>query len=501
MKTLCPGLPALLRNPPTAIRTSTELLNLANGGYYRLANDLDLTGLERTTPPSTNTENVVLDGAGHTIRGWSSSRAILGTVVCAVVSDVAVEHPVLRGAAPSSEAGLVMGRGALVDRLYKGVLAGIRVTDVDVDVSGTNSVGGIAGFVTQSRVSGSSVLGGAIATGDRLSQGNFTGGLVGSAAEDVRMKGVSSTASVTAAGYVGGIVGACRSGSDRTSLDSATFDGTLVVTDTVLSRAGGIVGSGRVDVSASRTSGTIHPAAGAARVTDFGGIGGYLSGTLADDSSTMSLEFAPLTGQGNAFGGIVGTLDGVVLRGRYRGTIRGAQSVGGIAGDAFAAHVKASVVESGTVLDGYVVGGIVGRPSFLSLGTFSHTETRVEDCHAHGTFTALTAIPAPGGVGGIVGANYFVSPQDDPLVVTNSYSDATLGGPRDRGGIVAAYQTATVTVTNAYFDSAAAGTSASAGGGTAVTAAQLRDVTTFTGFDFTSTWAPPNGAPPKLTWE
>ncbi len=128
-----PG-PALERDRDGAylLTTAADLLELAAypGERFRLAADLDLTGVGPVTPAFTGE----LDGAGHTLRGYSSTEGGLFTSVSGSVHDLLL--------ADASVETSKQNVGLLADR-NDGTLERVATTGV---IRGAATVGGLVGY-------------------------------------------------------------------------------------------------------------------------------------------------------------------------------------------------------------------------------------------------------------------------------------------------------------------------------------------------------------------
>jgi hypothetical protein len=96
-----------------------------------------------------------------------------------------------------------------------------------------------------------------------------------------------------------------------------------------------------------------------------------------------------------------------------------------------------------------------------------------------------------GSAGGVVGVN------EGPGSITRSYSAGSVTGTSNTGGLVGWFLGGAVT--NSYWDTATSGQSASPGGGTGLTTAQMKTAATFTAAGWDPTvWNMVDGAYPTL---
>ena len=171
-------------NDTIYVSTPEQLMNMADGYYYELVNDIDLTGFEWSAPEF----NGVLDGKGYTIKNASVSITVHNA---------------------NAYAGL-FGKGTGIVRNLD--LDGIKIfAGVSVDDENVYSVycGGLIGYgtdaisiyncsITNSTVEGISLLGNA-----------YVGGFIGHAS-NVAISNCRSDASVGSTFSAGGLIGYAR---------------------------------------------------------------------------------------------------------------------------------------------------------------------------------------------------------------------------------------------------------------------------------------------------
>jgi prepilin-type N-terminal cleavage/methylation domain-containing protein len=198
-------------------------------------------------------------------------------------------------------------------------------------------------------------------------------------------------------------------------------------------------------------------------VQNVGGLVGYnFYGDITSSYSTGSV-----TGTGYDIGGLVGM--------NYSGTITGSYSTGSVTGNAFntgglvgdnTGDITNSYSTGSVTGAGQGTGGLVGNNDYGTI-TSSYSTGSV-------TNTALNT-------GGLVGVNYGA--------ITNSYSTGSVSsttGNSHTGGLVGYNYSGTIT--NSYWDTQTSGITTSAGG-TGKTTVQMKQYTTFSGWNFTNIWA------------
>ncbi|KAB2920947.1 MAG: T9SS type A sorting domain-containing protein [Bacteroidetes bacterium] len=255
---------------------------------------------------------------------------------------------------------------------------------------------------------------------------------------------------------------------------------------------GGIVGdaAGTV-VTFSSTSGSVSAGG------DAGGIAGYTSASAVFEYCSSSVavnatnqaaggligrahasSVAGCTATGNVdgyeyAGGLIGyTWNTGIAECSASGSVDGYNPVGGLIGITYSANI-AKCYSTGAVAGYMNIGGLVG---ILNGGSVTNCYSR----SAAGTSYAI---------GGLVGQI-----ASDPTI-TNSYSIGAVSGLGMLGGLIAADNGGTVS--GCYWDTQTSGRSSSARG-TGKTTAEMKTQSTFTGWDFVSTWEIVPGNYPRL---
>ena len=234
-----------------------------------------------------------------------------------------------------------------------------------------------------------------------------------------------------------------------------------------------------------------------------GGLAGYNT-----DSISVCYSTGAVTGGSNSFdlGGLVGINLGNISNCHSTGAVIGGNSsvyLGGLVGDNYGS--TSNCYSTGTVTGGdisYSLGGLVGRNSnggniskCYSTGAVSggvgssvlgglvgFNYSNISDCYSTGAVTG-TYYP-----GGLVGYNQNGS-------ISNSYSTGDVSGTSTFGGLVG-YNTGG-TISNCYF----LNTEPNNGLGTALTDAQMKQQSSFIGWDFVYTWRIREGvSSPKLPY-
>jgi filamentous hemagglutinin family protein len=190
-----------------------------------------------------------------------------------------------------------------------------------------------------------------------------------------------------------------------------------------------------------------------------GGLVGRNGGTV-DNSHVSGSVIA-----GGYVGGLAGTNSGTINNSSSTASVvgYGSGNVGGLVGANYGAITGS--YETGSVnAGGGRIGGLVGANFF---------NTTVSDSYATG------AVNGGGSVGGLIGSNY------GP--VSRSYAAGAVTGAFQVGGLVGNNHVAN-SISNSMWDTTATGQSASSGGGTGLTTAQMQQQSNFAGWDFAGTW-------------
>jgi hypothetical protein len=341
---------AACTNGGTAIATMADLQGVdssvaTRAATYCLANDLDATGFAFTPIGDWfNPFRGAFDGQDHTISNLTTYR--------------------------SAYAGLF-------GRILGGSVANVRLANVNV--SGDNAVGGLAGrnegTITNSHSSGT------VSAAD--SSGDYVGGLVG---QNLGAIYSSSTAGTVTGGHedTGGLVG-YSTGGEFSSHSSANVTGVEYAT-------GGLVGYQYTN-----------------NIVDC-----YATGNVA---ATTASDGTPGTGYTNA-GGLVGSLFG-------SGTVTRSYSTGSVVNTGNYAYTGGLVGnnQDGIVTDSYSTGNVTatGRIYTLTGGLVGYNFNTVVASYSTGSVSASGSGPLTS-TGGLVG--YY----DAPGTVTSGYWDTTTSG-------------------------------------------------------------------------
>ncbi|MBI1203511.1 MAG: filamentous hemagglutinin N-terminal domain-containing protein, partial [Rhodopseudomonas sp.] len=344
---------------------------------------------------------------------------------------------------------------------------------------------GLFGYATDATISNVGLVGGQV-TGDY-----YVGALVGAASGATTISSSYASASVHANNYVGGLVGFARGG---VSITSSHATGDVYGYD---QDVGGLVGWSMGSIASSYASGNVS---GGPNVHWIGGLVGYLSGYLYNQTDSITSSYATGTVTGNsAVGGLVGNTEyGSIADSYATGAVAGSDTVGGLVGS-----------NGASVSRSFASGAVnLSMPNYLAAGgglvgvlTASGSLT---DTYATGTVTGVQASY----LGGLVGR------QTGGSIATSYAAGSVIDGSPNPGstylgGLVGAAGGGTIS--NAYYDRDSTGQSNACGDSacTGVTALQSNSLTaghyalsqaSYGGFDFNSVWSISEGTSyPYLT--
>ena len=330
---------------PWIIRSASQLTAFARsisegqtyaGKTVRLAASLDLNTV-RWVPAGLFSGGIrpfkgTFDGGGHVISGLKVGQALSGTTGFFALLDGA---RIIRLRLDDVDISGQDNVGALA-----GLVSNSEFVDCAVSgtVKGNEAVGGLAGTVESSRLKNSSFV------GDVQGQAARIGGLLG-AADAASLTDCSTSGTVRGSEVVGGIAGVLRNVRiTRGSSQAMSVRGTLDV--------GGVAGMGEPGLSLERF---VFEGSVEGRERTGGLIGQMREGTAAD-----CVVMGEVVG-GEQTGGAAGLMSGGLLRRcSVRASVLGAVGVGGLAGRMERGSAERSSSEGG-VKGGEAVGGLVGQ--------------------------------------------------------------------------------------------------------------------------------------------
>jgi LPXTG-motif cell wall-anchored protein len=224
-------------------------------------------------------------------------------------------------------------------------------------------------------------------------------------------------------------------------------------------------------------------------------------------------------------GGLVGVLSlGSITGSSFTGEVVGEPQIGGEVGGLVGFAENTLISKSFAEVDvtaGGDVGGLVGRAN----------DSRIEYSFSTGTVTSFSTYTA--GLAGTIGGSQildsyslseviadssdvggFFGRLNDTVTVTNSYSAGQVSGTTDVGGFVGVLSQNSIPVIISSFWDTETSTQSTSAGGVGKTTAEMHTLSTYTGWEIASGWAPfnpqtavwgicsgVNGGYPFLLWE
>ncbi len=413
-----------------------------------------------------STTLVRANGTNLTVVGRSATGGIVGSARNSTFTEATIAATVTGGASVGGLVGDAVGSSASSLRLsanvtgtnHVGGLVGYSMTSVwdDLEVQGTVSGrsrvgawagtldgGGVLGSRVSAQVTGRTQVGGGV---------GFSTGVIADA---------QSQASVLGGSEVGGLVGVNWGGSIQRSRAHGAIQGN----DSV----GGLVGVNLGTITASTTSATVD----ATELLAGGLVGINRNGFVATSTSSGPVS-SPM-----AAGGLVGeNFAGRLIETAASGEVSGDYRTGGLVGVNYAGQIAESTA-SGLVLGGNQAGGLVGENT---AGGFVELSVSTSTVHAISE------------AGGLVGRNG--DPRSGSRIRQSLATGSVTANGADVGGLVGLNETfpafpftgASALVEDSYF-LLGAGTPNVPQAGTPLTRAQLRQQSSFPGWDFIGDWS------------
>jgi len=333
---------------------------------------------------------------------------------------------------------------------FSGILdgAGHEIKNLSITTGGTSSSGaGLFGVVSQIEIKDLSISG-SIAVSDKT----IVGGLIGAAIDNAILSDCRSSVDITVSGVayrIGGFMG--HSWGSITKIKNCHYEGNI---EGIYSQPnssamiGGILGwcdySQLVEIDASSNSGKIFVSG-----TTNAQVGGVLG--WADSMQNMEIWSCRNTGA-------ISALDGISVVGGIAGNVASSGS-----GNSFEIR---GCYNMGEISGSLSAGGIIGS---ASLGNIS-------DCYNVGKVSSVSSIGNDSycKAGGIAGS------------ITGDIQECYNIGPISSSGTAGGIAGAATNISNSYY----LNTSVVAGGsgGTPLAEANMRQQSSFSGFDFSSVW-------------
>jgi hypothetical protein len=338
---------------------------------------------------------------------------------------------------------LFMDRSSYLTGLF-GRISGATIRNlelVDVGITGSGDIGGLAGEAQDGSVIENVSVAGAIEGEDSI--GGLAGQLRGSTVTD-------SQAAVTVEGrnYLGGLIGQL---SNASSVSGSHATGSVSGSAELGGLAGYVSESA---ISKSYATGNVNSSR---KIS--GGLAGFSNGTITDSYATGAVVWAgdsSVIENGYFLGGLVGTNRGEITGSHATGEVSGISHLGGLVGTSTSTATVAASFATGDVTGtGATVGGLTGE-----------NEGEIIDSYAAGKVGGSSR------VGGLIGTN---TSQGN---ITSSYATGLVDASGVQvGGLIGDNSG---TISTSYYDSDTTGQS-DTGNGEPRTTAEMKTLATFSG--------------------
>lgn len=351
---------------PYLIYTASDLANINSYSYYKIMNDIDVSGWITANSPTTGWIPVgmnsgvsmkQLDGNGKTISGfWTNSTTnyygLISTANDAVIKDLTINlsknskvganSAILVGKSTNTTFENININGNLSGGTCLGAITGLGISNTFNNCEVTSNVtssgvaaGGICGNSTTSTFNNCSVTG-------QIKGTNYTGGIAGGEAGSNAFTLCFVEGTITGSNYTGGIAPYCTQSVTKCKSNS-TITGSSYV--------GGLIGKNNASVSECFTNGSVKATA----TSDC-----YAGGLFGTNSGNVTNSYSLATVNSGEYGaGIAGINYGTIDKCYAAGNITAQKWGAGITGyndgngasvtNCFAANNKIQVSEAGGI--------------------------------------------------------------------------------------------------------------------------------------------------------
>ncbi len=362
--------------------------------YYKLVDDIDMTGVGWTSLNAEGTKIIDLNGNGKIISNLQSSLFddLNGTVSDLTISDATIDG----GSLPA---------GILANTIKTSASTVDNVDITNSSITAAAYAGGLICNITK----GKTIISNVDITNTNVT-GTLTGGIIGFPQESTDItnchfigNGITSTPAtrgvITANNqYAGGIIGATSAGKTVTISESSVKAAKIVSS---YNKVGGAVGHLRSGSSIENTIvGEESNYVIISLTTNGQNVGGFIG--LSEGGRVIDCKaYTDITAVANYVGGFIGHMNGGVVTGcESYGAVNGPSYIGGFAGQVSAATTLSGNESHCTIAaTGTYVGGFVGRlVGSVSLSNCTHATGAVWSNIGGGTESYV------GGFAGYIGS-------------------------------------------------------------------------------------------------
>jgi hypothetical protein len=319
--------------------------------------------------------------------------------------------------------------------------------------SGSYFVGGLAGYNGDGSISISNCYSTGTVSGSSTNVGGLVGYHYGSISD------CYSTGAVSGSYSVGGLVGYNSSSSISNCYSTSAVSG---ITD-----VGGLVG-----INSGGSISNCYSTGAVSGYQDVGGLVGQNGGSISNCYSTGAVSGSSAS---SYVGGLVGSNGGSISNCYSTGAVSGYSSVGGLVG----------YKSSGSISNCYSTGAVSGSSNCVGGLVGYKYSGSISNCYSMGTVSGSSSL-----VGGLVGYNELGS-------ISNCYSTGAVSGASNVGGLVGFKGGGSIS--SCYFLDTSGPDN---GYGTPLPDEEMKQQSSFVGWDFTTIWAICEGTNyPRLLWQ
>ena len=476
--------PYILKTPQDMV-DMRSLAKLGGETWFKMANDIDLKGINWVPVNAVNSENfnrkIHFDGGDFTISNLTSDKSVHGSdypslmgVVYGSVKNLKVDNAVIKSTSGCGVIGGYVGTSG-----KDGLVENVTVTNSSVTNSGDRA-GGICGTARQATFKNVSFQG--TVTSTIANDVAESGGFVGQTMSEVTCTDCSVDATVTAEnGIVGGFAGYVYDG--VLTIENSTVAGSVKAGSSVGGFIAEQAASSTVNVSSSSSSATVTAG------NFSGGFLGRMNGVVTLTDCSVSGDVTAASSVGGFAAWFAKGCTATLTRCSASGNVSAKTNIGGIVGiveDGAAGifsmtgchytgnEFKVNGTAGGligylngqwTIADCYVetditgaagnVGGLIG--SVVANGDGNNTILNISNCHYSGDLEAAGSY-----VGGCIAR---INGTAKSVTISDIYSTGSVKASQYVGGVIgAAMCTSTQTMTDSWSSSTVTGSNTKIGG-------------------------------------